>query len=132
MSQTSPRSRVELTSATSRRGGGSLGLYIDSVYTDEMIHEVRISRKAKKQLRRVPGRIVDALDAWIEVVEDMGLEEVRKIPGYHDEPLKGDRRGKRSVRLTIAYRAIYEILKDESGNQIVEFASVEEVTKHEY
>jgi proteic killer suppression protein len=52
----------------------------------------------------------------------------RRIPGYHDEPLKGARTGQRSVRLSRAYRAIYEIRADDS----IEFVSVEEVNKHDY
>ena len=60
-------------------------------------------------------------------VEHDGLDEVRKVPGYHDEPLKGDRAGQRSIRLSRSYRAIYEV-----KNDAVEFVSVEEVSKHEY
>ncbi len=48
----------------------------------------------------------------IEDVGHRGLSEVRKIPGYHDEPLKGKRKGQRSIRLNIAYRAIYAINKE--------------------
>jgi len=57
-----------------------------------------------------------------------GLEEVRKIPGYHDESLKGDRFGQRSIRLSIHYRAIYEI---KSAGRVA-FVSIEEVNKHGY
>lgn len=71
-----------------------------------MIHEVRISRMAQKQIRKVPAQIRDALDVWIELVEEDGLGEVRKISGYHDEPLKGARQGQRSIRLSKSYRAI--------------------------
>lgn len=60
-------------------------------------------------------------------MEHDGLEETRKVPGYHDEPLKGDRAGQRSIRLSRSYRAIYEVKKD-----TVEFVSVEEVNKHDY
>jgi plasmid maintenance system killer protein len=59
--------------------------------------------------------------------EHDGLEEVRRAPGYHDEPLKGDRAGQRSIRLSRSYRAIYEIKRE-----IVTFASVEEVSTHDY
>lgn len=97
-----------------------------------MIRDVQISLRAKKQLRRVPRRIVDALDVWVELVEDEGLEVVRRIPGYHDEPLRGKRKGQRSIRLNIAYRAIYEVKRDGAGAARIEFVSVEEVTKHEY
>lgn len=47
--------------------------------------------------------------------------------GYHDEPLKGDRIGQRSIRLSRAYRAIYEIRGDTAA-----FVSIEEVGKHRY
>ena len=64
---------------------------------------------------------------WVTAVEHDGLEEVRKVPGYHDEPLKGGRMGQRSIPLSRAYRAIYEIKGDTA-----EFVSVEEVSKHKY
>lgn len=93
-----------------------------------MIRRVEITKLATKQLRKLPRHIVDNLMIWVAAVEHDGLEEVRKVPGYHDEPLKGDRAGQRSIRLSKAYRAIYEIKKGGT----VEFVSVEEVNKHEY
>lgn len=84
--------------------------------------------KVIKQLRKLPTFVVDKLNAWVRSVETEGIREVRKIPGYHDEPLKGDRRGQRSIRLTKAYRAIYT----ESKTGEIEFIIVEEVNKHEY
>jgi len=42
---------------------------------------------------------------WVAAVELDGVEEVRKAPGYHDEPLKGSRAGQRSIRLSRSYRA---------------------------
>ena len=72
--------------------------------------------KVQKQLEKLPEHVVEKLIAWARSVELKGLREVRKISGYHDEPLKGPRRGERSVRLTRSYRAIY----------------IEEVNKHEY
>ena len=92
-----------------------------------MIFRVEISRLAEKQLRKLPRHIVDNLLIWVAAVEHDGLEEVRKVPGYHDEPLKGDRTGQRSIRLSRAYRAIYEIKQDTA-----KFVSVEELSKHEY
>jgi proteic killer suppression protein len=44
---------------------------------------------------------------WVNDVESAGLSEVRKVLGYHDEPLKGNRVGQRSIRLSKSYRAIY-------------------------
>ena len=92
-----------------------------------MITHVEITRRALKQLGKLPRHIVDNLMIWVAAVELDGLEEVRKVPGYHDEPLKGERAGQRSIRLSRAYRAIYEV---KMGT--VEFASVEEVNKHDY
>ena len=93
-----------------------------------MIRQVKLSKLVQKQLKKIPRHIIENLAAWVDDVENRGLEEVRKIPGHHDEPLHGDRRGQRSIRLSRAYRAIY-ILKDDRG---IEFVSIEEVSKHDY
>ena len=66
--------------------------------------------------------------AWIEAVEEDGLEATRRVPGFHDEPLKGTRRGQRSIRLSRQWRAIYEI-RASGGVQLV---SVEEVAPNVY
>ena len=92
-----------------------------------MIRLVILSKQAQKQLRKMPVHIIDKLDTWIQTVEKEGLEIVRRIPGYHDESLKGDRHGQRSIRLSRAYRAIYVVRHGE-----IEFAEIEEVTKHGY
>jgi proteic killer suppression protein len=93
-----------------------------------MVHRIELSKRARKQLQKVPRYIVENLAAWVDDVEDRGLEEVRKISGYHDEPLHGKRLGQRSIRLSRAYRAIYRVSKDDS----IEFVSVEEISKHAY
>jgi proteic killer suppression protein len=68
-----------------------------------MIFRVEITRLAAKQPRKLPRHIVNNLMIWAAAAEHDGLEEVRKVPGYHDEPLKGDRMGQRSIRLSHAY-----------------------------
>jgi proteic killer suppression protein len=93
-----------------------------------MIKVVNISAFAQKQLRRIPLHVVDKLYLWKRSVEEIGWEQVRKVPGYHDEMLVGDRRGQRSIRLSRAYRAIY---KRETNGDIT-FIAVLEVNKHEY
>ena len=92
-----------------------------------MINEVVISGKAKKSLKKTPFYIVVKLQAWVNDVEVQGLEEVRKVPGWHDEPLHGKRKGQRSIRLSKSYRAVYVIKKSQ-----IEFVSIEEVHKHVY
>jgi toxin HigB-1 len=93
-----------------------------------VINIVELSRPALKQLRKVPRHVVDKLLGWVRLVEQEGLENVRKVPGFHDEPLHGQRAGQRSIRLSRAYRALYCI--DERG--AVEVVVVEEVSKHDY
>lgn len=92
-----------------------------------MINTVELSSLVKKQLKKLPIYIVVSFQNWIEDVETRGLEEVRKIPGYHDEPLKGELKGFRSIRLSRGYRAYYQI----SGGS-VKFVNVERIDKHEY
>jgi proteic killer suppression protein len=94
-----------------------------------MIKFVRLGVGLKKQLRKrqLPSFILVKLQDWVEDVEDRGIEEVRKIPGYHDEPLQGALSGVRSIRLGKGWRAYYRIERDQ-----VEFVSVERVDKHEY
>lgn len=92
-----------------------------------MIKTVVLSQTAQKQLRKLPSYVAKNLRDWVNDVEVLGLEVVRKIPGFHDEPLKGDRKGQRSIRLNRSYRAIYEIRDGE-----VQFVSVEEITNHKY
>ena len=92
-----------------------------------MCHKVLLSKRATKDLEKVPDYVVMKLQAWKEGVEGFGLAEMRKRPGFHDEPLKGNRKGERSIRLSRSYRAIYRVVKDQ-----VIFILVEEVNKHVY
>ena len=93
-----------------------------------MINIVEISKRAEKEILKLPNHIRTKLRLKVNDVERLGLNEVQKIPGYHDEPLKGERKGQRSIWLNIAYRAIYTI-KD---NGKIKFAYIEEVNKHDY
>ena len=92
------------------------------------IFKVIVSKKAKNDLKKVPLYIAIKFQSWIDYIKHDGLIEVSKIKGYHDEPLKGDRIGQRSIRLNKSYRAIYEVLA--TGE--IEFIEVQEITKHEY
>lgn len=92
-----------------------------------LVYKVIISRRAEKDLSKVPSYIVDKLDLWVDAIERFGMGAVRKIHGYHDEPLHGLRKGQRSIRLSKSYRAIY-ILRE----QEIIFVNIIEVTKHDY
>jgi len=92
------------------------------------IYKVTISAVAIKQLQKTPLYIKERLYKWVEQVKLLGLSETRKTKSYHDEPLKGERAGQRSIRLNKAYRAIYSIQEDGT----IKFAAIREVNKHDY
>lgn len=79
-------------------------------------------------LRRLPEHVLIKLYKWASDTEKIGIEKVRQIKGYHDEPLRGRRAGQRSIRLNKSYRAIYVV----SQRQEIKIISIEEVHKHEY
>ena len=93
-----------------------------------MIRTVVLTRRAQKQLDRAPQQVNAKMLAWMDAVELDGLKEVRRIPGFHDEPLRGERAGQRSIRLNRSWRAVY-VIRD---NGDVELVSVEEVMNHDY
>jgi toxin HigB-1 len=92
------------------------------------IFKVEITKKAEKDIILIPIQCRDKLELWTMMVNENGLRQTRKIKSFHDEPLKGKRKGQRSIRLSKAYRAIYVEKKDGK----IEFVSIEEVNKHEY
>jgi proteic killer suppression protein len=92
-------------------------------------HQVELTPKAIKDIKKIPRIIIVKLDKWRRTVELIGLDDTKKIKGYHDEPLSGDRKGQNSIRLNSAYRAFYVISKETNEIKIIE---VIEVNKHEY
>ncbi|MBU1193320.1 MAG: type II toxin-antitoxin system mRNA interferase toxin, RelE/StbE family [Proteobacteria bacterium] len=89
------------------------------------MNEIIINKNARKQLKKLPIHIVRKLQTWAEQVEMLGIEEAKKIKGYHDEPLHGDRTGQRSVRLSKAY-TFYTAHDNAIMIEIIE------VNKHDY
>jgi proteic killer suppression protein len=92
-----------------------------------VVRIVEVAIHVVKNLHKVPLPIKKKLFTWVSAVEERGLNEIRKIPGYHDEPLKGRRQGQRSIRLNKQWRAIYRVI-----NNKIEFVLIEEVTPHDY
>lgn len=90
--------------------------------------KILVSALANKQLKKVPAHIKTKFEAWCDLIVYMGLREARKYKGFHDEPLKGSRKGQRSVRLSKSYRAIYKEITDD----VYELIEVIEVNKHDY
>lgn len=94
---------------------------------NSMIQLVVTSKRAKKSLRKVPHQVAVAFVFWRESVKEHRLEQIQKIPGYHDEGLSGRLRGLRSFRLSLGYRGFYRVVQN-----TIEFVMVEEVNKHDY
>jgi proteic killer suppression protein len=92
-----------------------------------VIRRVAITKRARKQLAMAPVHIRQNLMVRVAAIELEGLGEVRKAPGYHDEPLAGLRVGQRSVRLSRTWRAVYVIKRD-----VAELVVVTEISKHKY
>lgn len=86
------------------------------------------SKRVTKHLDTLPLHILTQFNSWVESVRILGVATARKIPGLHDEPLKGFRQGQRSVRLNRSYRAIYI----ETADGELKVIQVIEVNKHEY
>lgn len=91
-----------------------------------MVTRVSANKNFEKQLARVPDFIRKKAMLWVFLVESTGVWEVMRSPGFHDEPLKGQRKGQRSVRLNRAYRMVYRVVKDRVHIELLE------VHKHEY
>lgn len=90
---------------------------------------ITISKMAQKQLSKAPVEIIEAVQKWVYSIEEIGIEETRKIggKGLHDEPLKGELKSFRSIRLNRAWRLYYSIINGEPR-----IVNIERIDKHEY
>ncbi len=91
-------------------------------------YEVYLTKPAQKQFEKLPTYIRQALRTWANLINGYGIESMRRIPGYHDEPLKGQRLNQRSSRLSRGYRVVY---REEPTGEII-IVMVLEVHKHDY
>ncbi len=91
-----------------------------------MIHQVDI-QAVEKELLKTPKALVIKFQKWVDDIEKYGLEEVRRVRGWHDHALKGGRAGQRAIYLNKQWRAVYVI--EGAGVKIVR---VIEVHSHAY
>jgi proteic killer suppression protein len=92
----------------------------------EPITKISRTKQFEKQLGKVPDFIRKKVIFWVFLVESNGIWEVAKSLGFHDEPLKGDRKGQRSIRLNRSWRMIYRVVLDRVHIELLE------VNKHDY
>ncbi|MNL64914.1 hypothetical protein D3C87_1891840 [compost metagenome] len=88
--------------------------------------KVFLSKRFERDLEKIPEYLKGKALLWVRLVQDYGISEIQKRPGFHDEPLSGKRLGQRSVRLNRAYRLIYWVLEDRVKIELLE------VNKHDY
>jgi len=79
-----------------------------------------------KQCLKLPQPIVKKYELWKNIVFRHGPEKLKEFSGFHDEKLKGERKGQRSSRLSDQYRVIYTVEKD------IIAVLVMEITPHKY
>ncbi len=88
--------------------------------------EIIFSKRAEKDLGKAPKAIQEKVLQWKTLVERLGLFLTRQtMKGLHDEPLSGQRKGQRSIRLNKQWRLIYE----EKTGILIE---IQELTAHDY
>ena len=83
-------------------------------------------RNITKKRKLIPLQVLKKYELWKDLVFRHGPEILKKFPGFHDEKLKGDRKGQRSSRLNLQYRVIYVV----NGADVIIY--VLELTPHKY
>ena len=74
--------------------------------------QVLYHRQAIKRVKKLPPKIREKLDVWVEIATHEGPSGLRAFPGFNDEALSGVWKGYRSSRLSLQYRVIYSTDKD--------------------
>lgn len=90
--------------------------------------ELKISKTAEKQLKKVQPKVYEAYELWAAVVLSAGVEGLKAYTGFKDHALSGNRKGERASRLNRKMRVIYKITNEGE----VEIINVIEVNSHDY
>lgn len=79
-----------------------------------------------KLLKTIPLNIKKEYEICKRIIELQGIQGLREIKGYHDEPLKGEWKGFRSSRLSLKWRVIYKAEKEQLEVYVID------VNAHKY
>lgn len=88
--------------------------------------QIKEHRDIPKAVRKLQPWIVKEYETWKDLVHRHGPSVLREFPGYHDEALRGERKGQRSSRLNRQYRVIY------AADEDIVTVYVLEITPHNY
>jgi Txe/YoeB family toxin of Txe-Axe toxin-antitoxin module/DNA-binding XRE family transcriptional regulator len=87
---------------------------------------IKEHRNIAKQCLKLPRTIAKKYELWKNIVFRHGPEKLKEFSGFHDEKLKGERKGQRSSRLSNQHRVIYTVESD------IVTVLVMEITPHKY
>ena len=87
---------------------------------------IKEHREIAKICRKLPSDVVKKYELWKDIIFRHGPEKLKEFRGFHDEKLKGTRKGQRSSRLSSQYRVIYTVKRK------IITVFVLEISPHEY
>jgi len=87
---------------------------------------IKEHRNIAKQCLKLPRTIAKKYELWKNIVFRHGPEKLKEFSVFHDEKLKGERKGQRSSRLSNQHRVIYTVESD------IVTVLVMEITPHKY
>ncbi|EKD73114.1 MAG: hypothetical protein ACD_45C00458G0001 [uncultured bacterium] len=77
-----------------------------------------------KSIKSIPLRIRKEYEVWKRIVELQGIQGLRMIKGYYDEALLGEWKGFRSSRLSLQWRVIYKVQKEQLDVYVIDINEV--------
>ena len=83
-------------------------------------------QRVDHRYRTLPLEIRKRYEKWKDIVTISGPQGLRRIKGFHDEALLGRHKGRRSSRLGLKYRVIYQVRRQEVLVQVID------LTVHDY
>lgn len=87
---------------------------------------IKEHRDIGKICGKLPQQVLKKYELWKSIVHRHGPEKLGEFPGFHDEKLRGGRSGQRSSRLSLQYRVIYAVDKQDVTVYVLE------INPHEY
>jgi proteic killer suppression protein len=101
------------------------------LWSKKILSETSKNLKLKQKISNTASvdKLIDVIQKWVYSLETIGLEETRKSggKGLHDEPLKGEMVGMRSIRLNRSWRLYYRLI-----NGVPKIVTIERVDKHKH
>jgi len=73
---------------------------------------IKEHRIIEKICRKLPAEVIKKYELWKNIIFRHGPLKLKEFPGFHDEALKGIRKGQRSSRMNLQYRVIYIVEKE--------------------